>query len=136
MLSRRKSRVLVIQALYSQEFNQRDMGSLLDFPWYEYQGNDRDEKLLFSRMLLHGVVEHLVEIDDQIKKHLNHWEFERLNKLDLGIMRLGCYELVYTGDTPAQIIINEAVEIAKDFGSDQTFKIINGVLDAIRKEHG
>ncbi len=132
MLSRRKSRVLVVQALYSQEFNRQDMGSLMDFPWYDYSGDDRDDRLLFSRLLLHGIVENLDDIDGQIRSHLEHWEFERLNKVDLAIMRVGAYELMFSSDTPRQIIINEAVEIAKDFGSQQTFRIINGVLDAIK----
>ncbi len=130
-LSRRKSRVLVVQALYSQEFNQQDMGSIMDFPWYEYQGEDRDDRLLFARLLLHGIVEHLENSDAEIKALLEHWEFGRLNKVDLAIMRLGAFELLHTTDTPRQIAINEAIEIAKEFGSQQTYKIINGVLDAI-----
>lgn len=131
MLSRRKSRVLVVQALYSQEFNRSDLGSLMDFSWYDYSGKDRDDKLMFARLLLHGIVENLEDVDRQIKSHLDHWEFERLSKVDLAIMRLGSYELMFSKDTPRQIVINEAVEIAKEFGSQKTFKIINGVLDAI-----
>jgi N utilization substance protein B len=130
-LSRRKSRVLVVQALYSQEFNRQDMGNLMEFPWYEYDGDDRDDRLVFSRLLLHGIVEHLEEVDAEIKSHLEHWEFERLGKVDLAIMRLGSYELMFSPDTPRQIVINEAVEIAKEFGAQQSFRIINGVLDAI-----
>ncbi len=133
MLSRRKSRILVVQALYSAELNQQDMETLMDFPWYEYLGEDRTDRLLFAQLLLHGIIEHLTDIDATIRNHLDHWEFERLSKVDLAIMRLGSYELLYAGDTPRQIIINEAIEIAKEYGSRQTFRIINGVLDAIGK---
>ena len=131
MLSRRKSRILVVQALYSQEFNQGNIGELMDFPWYDYDGDDRDDRLLFSRMLLHGVIEHLKEIDEAIRAHLQHWEFERLNKVDLAILRLGAYEISFLTDTPKQIVINEGIEIAKEFGSEQAYKFINGVLDAL-----
>ena len=132
MLSRRKSRILVVQSLYSLEFNEQDLESLTTFAWHG--GGEEAGQLQFSRLLLTGVIENLEEIDKTIKKNLLHWRFERLGKVELAIMRLGVYELLYMKEVPRQIVINEAVEIANAFASPQTFKIINGVLDAIRPE--
>lgn len=121
-----------MQALYSRELNSQDIGSLMDFSWFDRESADRDSELLFSRLLLHGIIENLETIDASISKQLQHWEVPRMSKVDLAIMRMGVYELLFTPDTPRQIVINEAVEIAKEFGAQKTFSIINGVLDSIR----
>lgn len=124
-----------MQALYSRELNEDSEENLLDFPWYEYDGSDRDDRLSFPRFILAAVLRDQQVLDDEIKKQLEHWDFERLNKVDQAIMRLGCYELMFTNDTPPQIIINEALEISKELGSGESYRIINGVLDSVSKAH-
>ena len=136
MLSRRKSRILVVQSLYSWDMNQQNAETLLTFPWYEYEGDDRSERLYFARMLLGGIIEKLPELDQAIQQSLNNWGFERLGKVELAIMRLGAYELLYAPEIPRQVVINEAVEITNEFASPKTFRIINGVLDAIQAGSG
>jgi N utilization substance protein B len=84
--------------------------------------------------MITGTIEEIDRIDAIIKKHLEHWAFERLRKVDLAILRVGCYSLLYQKDIPAGISIDEAIEIAKEYGSDDSYRFINGVLDGIQKE--
>ncbi|MGI9257120.1 MAG: transcription antitermination factor NusB [Salinispira sp.] len=134
MLSRRKSRILVFQSLYSWEFNKQERETLLSFPWYEYSGSERSANLTFSRFLLNGIMTNISKIDEIITQKLEHWDFDRLGKVELSILRLGVYELLHNREIPRQVIINEAIEIANMFASPQTFRIINGVLDAVEEE--
>jgi N utilization substance protein B len=68
-----------------------------------------------------------------IRKHLQNWDFSRLNKVDLAVLRISVYALMYQPDTAPSIIINEAIGISKEFGTDDSYRFINGVLDGIRK---
>lgn len=89
----------------------------------------------FALKLFAGVQENLEALDKIIEENLDDWEFKKLGNTEKSILRLGTYELLYT-DTDAPIIINEAVELAKSYGEDNAPKLINGVLDAIRKTKG
>jgi len=126
--------MLVVQSLYSWELNRQDRESLLAFSWYEYKGDDRDGRLQFPRLLLTGIMEHISDIDAIIRSKLDHWHFDRLGKVELSILRLGVYELLYNPEIPRQVVINEAVEIANCFATSQTFRIFNGVLDAVHAD--
>lgn len=138
MASRRKARILAFQALYAWEASGMTREELLAFPWLEESKRDQLEEDLavFSRLMIAGTLECLDEIDAAIKRHLAHWPFERLKKVDLAILRVGAYSLLHQNDIPARITIDEAIEIAKEFGTDDSFKFINGVLDGIHKEGG
>jgi len=68
-----------------------------------------------------------------INQKLEHWTFDRLRKVDLAILRVGCYSILYQKDIPAGISIDEAIEIAKEYGSDESYRFVNGVLDAIKR---
>ena len=83
-----------------------------------------------------GTIEHVAEIDEVIKRHLDSWDFKRINKVDLAILRISVYPLLYQKDLHPSIIINEAVDISKEFGSEDSYKFVNAVLDSIRKELG
>ena len=135
-MSRRKGRVLAFQALYSHEVGGVPISDLLTFSWANEEGTaDADkEEYLFARFLVTGTMEHLDEIDELVKSHLAvNWNFDRLNKVSLSILRMSVYSLLYQKETNASIIIDEAVNIAKDFGSDDSFRFINAVLDKISK---
>ena len=81
-----------------------------------------------------GTVEHLSEIDENIKKHLAaNWDFDRVNKVSLSILRMSVYSLLYQKDVGASVVIDEAIQIAKEFGADDSFRFINAVLDKIGK---
>ena len=131
MGTRRKARELALQALY-----QRDLTGD-QFPERFVQDFDAGDAEVnaFCLTLIHGVSEHREEIDGLIEKACENWRAERISKVDLNLLRLGTYELVGT-DVPARIIINEAIEIAKRFGTLDSSTFVNGVLDAIASKLG
>ena len=108
---------------------------LLLFPWEERTGKEvHNEDLLFSQLLFLGTVEHINEIDTLITKNLENWDFNRLKLVDKAILRLGTYSLLFQQDTDPRIVINEAVTIARTYGTDDSFKFVNAVLDSIKRE--
>ena len=150
-MSRRKSRILALQALYSYDVGAVPVDELLKFEWDSFETlpsesegsasqsvQDADSDTYdFARILVSGTVNHLEEVDSIIKNHLSSgWTMERMNRVSLAILRLSVYSLLYFEDMPATIVIDEAIDLAKDFGIDDSFKFINAVLDTIRKERG
>ena len=93
----------------------------------------RNKQREFALGLFEGVIENLEKIDEAIKGHLKEWDFERLGSIERATLRLGAYEIMF-GELDPAVVINEAVEITKSFGAEQSPKFINGVLDAIAKE--
>lgn len=128
---RRKARILAFQTIYSWDINNESIDELLQFSWKKEEINE--EVAGFARLLAAGTVENLAEIDQLLKNNIKNWEFDRLAKVDLAILRTSVFELKYQDDVPAGVTINEAIEIAKSFGTDDSYKFINGVLDNIRR---
>jgi len=125
------AREAVVQTLYAL-----DAGNSQAIEQFEEILKDKrikQKKAEFARNLLKGVIEHLDEIDTIIKNHLIDWDFDRLDKVDKQILRVAVYEIKFT-DTPYQIVIDEAVKIAKNFSEDKAKGFINGILDKIAKE--
>ena len=85
----------------------------------------------YLEQLVLGFIENKERIDGHIRENLEKWSFDRLAKVDRNILRLGVYELLFVEDVPNKVVINEAVEIAKIFGDDQSSKFINGVLSKV-----
>jgi len=137
MGSRRKGRILAFQALYSWDahYDQTRETSipegLLDFSWTQ-QAADEETKS-FSRLLITGTIENIKAVDEMIRNHLDNWELKRLNKVDLAIIRMSAYTLMFQTDMPPSIVIDEAIDISKEFGTDDSYRFVNGVLDGIRK---
>jgi len=125
------AREAVVQTLYAKEQGNEKAYEQLDEILKDKKV--KGPKAEFAKNLLNGVKEHLDEIDKEIKEHLIDWDFNRLDKVDKQILRVGTYELMYT-DTPYQIVIDEAVKIAKNFSEDKAKSFINGILDRIAKE--
>ena len=142
MASRRKGRILAFQALYSWDTRYSQTGEasipegLLDFSWVQSDTPEKkmDEKITaFSRLLVTGTIENIVSVDRMIQEHLENWELTRLNRVDLAVLRMSVYTLMFQTDMPPTVIIDEAVEISKEFGADDSYRFVNGVLDSIRK---
>ena len=138
-MSRRKGRVLAFQTLYSYEVGGIPLEDLLSFSWASENGvlaeDANKDEYVFARLLAAGTVEHLSEIDENIKKHLAaNWDFGRVNKVSLSILRMSVYSLLYQKDVGASVVIDEAIQIAKEFGADDSFRFINAVLDKIGKD--
>jgi len=125
------AREAVVQTLYALEQGNDD--AVKQFDELLKEKKIKGPKAEFAKKLLNGILEHLDEIDEIIKDHLIDWSFDRLDKVDKQILRLGVYELKYT-DTPYQIVIDEAIKIAKNFSEDKAKSFINGILDRVAKE--
>jgi len=134
MASRRKSRILAFQALYFWESNKVPVEELTNFAWLDEEKLKKlDEGMaVFSRMIVTGAIENINVIDDMIKKHLQNWDITRLNRVDLAILRISVYTLMFQKDIPPSIVIDEAIGICVEFGANDSYKFVNGVLDSIR----
>ncbi|MDR2479415.1 MAG: transcription antitermination factor NusB [Treponema sp.] len=135
MASRRKGRILAFQALYCWESTHIPVSDLITFSWLESEKQAAlDEGIAgFSRLLIAGTVENIKAIDSMIKKHLQHWDFSRLNRVDLAILRISVYALMFQSGIAPSIVIDEAIGISKEFGTGESFRFVNGVLDSIRR---
>ena len=135
MASRRKSRILAFQALYFWEASKAPLEELLCFSWLgeEKLSSLNEEIAIFSRMLIAGTVENINVIDKTIKDHLENWDITRIGRVDLAVLRISVYALIYQKEISPLIVIDEAIGICMEFGTDDSFKFINGVLDNIRK---
>ncbi len=134
-MARRKSRIIAFQALYSWDVNGLSLEDLLEFAWVDEATLKKlgDDNLTFSRMLISGTIENIKKIDETIESHLTNWDFSRLNKVDLAVLRISVYPLLFQQDMPSTIIIDEAIDISKEYGSDDSYKFINAILDSIKK---
>ncbi|MCL1814253.1 MAG: transcription antitermination factor NusB [Treponema sp.] len=131
MGSRRRGRILAFQALYAWDTSENKdeaQKDLLAFSWVE----GKPETTNFSRLLTAGTFENIEAVDAMIRKHLVHWDFSRLNRVDRALLRLSVYELLFQ-TTPPSVIIDEAVDISREYGTDDSYRFINGVLDGVRK---
>ena len=136
MGARRTGRVLAFQTIFSWEANGISTEDLLKFEWLDSEDEKRSQNALdFARLLAAGTVENIEKVDGTIKEHLVNWKFNRLSKVDLAILRISVYSLLYRDEIPHTVTIDEAVDIAKSFGSDESYKFVNGVLDSIRKKN-
>lgn len=132
MGSRRSARILALQGLYQLDISGRPPEEVVSFSWVEKQHDP--STLEFARGLIAGTCAHLQEIDRIIARQLEHWDLKRVSYVDRAILRFSTYSLLYQDDIPDTVIINEAVDIAKIFGTDDSYRFVNGVLDGIRKE--
>jgi len=88
----------------------------------------------FARLLITRTVEHVEEIDAVIRRHAEHWRVDRMAIVDRNLLRLATQEFIYDKETPKTVVINEAIEIARRFSSQESPQFINGILDSIKKE--
>ena len=132
MATRTQVRTAVVQMLYAIDLGNEDMTK--QSIEYLDERKIKGAKGEFANSLFQGVLEHLNEIDEVIKNHLNkEWDFSRLVQVDKAILRLAVFEILFT-DLAYQVVINEAVEIAKLLSSENSTRFINGMLDKIAKE--
>ncbi|MCJ2165387.1 MULTISPECIES: transcription antitermination factor NusB [unclassified Pseudodesulfovibrio] len=132
---RRVGRTLAFQVLYSTHFldraNPMDMDTLFDLnPMVTEQESETARD--FARALVMGVNVNLHDIDKTIQENSQHWKIERIAMVELSVLRLSLYELLFT-DIPAKVAINEAIELSKIFGDDKSRSFVNGILDGVAK---
>ena len=90
----------------------------------------------FGEELIHGVIEHIADIDARIKGLAHNWEFDRIAKIDLAILRLAMFEMIYRKDIPPVVSINEAIDLSKQFSNTDAKRFINGILDRLKDQIG
>ncbi len=135
-MSRRKGRILAFQGLYSWDVGGMTKEDVLALSWVENEKNEEvtdTETATFARVLIAGAIENQAKIDELIKANLKGWDFNRVNKVSLAILRLSVYSLLFQKDVPSTIVIDEAIDIAKEYGQDDAFKFVNAVLDNVKK---
>lgn len=126
-MKRRTAREKALQALFQMDISKIDAKEALENVLNGKEGNE------FLEDLVEGTSQHIEVIDDIISQHLERWTIDRLAKVDLNILRIGTYELIYKDDVPDNVVINEAIEIGKNYGDEKSGKFINGVLNKIKE---
>lgn len=131
--NRHLGRIVALQSLYEYEFRIQSEDTTTDIDEILNRNLDRYETAIddksFVNDLVHGVIAKQAEIDVQLQPIAPDWPIEQIARIDRSILRIGFYELLYLGEVvPPKVAINEAVELAKAFGSDNSSKFVNGVL--------
>jgi N utilization substance protein B len=135
MSNRHLARTIAMQSLYLWDFSGKDISALHGivqnvFDNFAPKFNDQG----FVEACIEGVIKNQEKIDEYITKYATEWPLDQITIVDRNILRIGVYELVFNDDIPAKVAINEAIEIAKTFGSESSGKFVNGVLGAIYKD--
>ncbi|MCM3599639.1 transcription antitermination factor NusB [Robertmurraya korlensis] len=128
-MKRRTAREKALQALFQIDMSEADPKEAILHVLEEERGDD------YLSNLVSGVVEHKSQIDEMIKEHLEKWTIERIAPVDRNLLRLAVYELVYLKEeVPSNVVIDEAIEIAKIFGDEHASRFVNGVLSKIKQQ--
>ena len=142
-MSRRKGRIIAFQALYSWDVSKSSLDDLLSFSWLQKPDDQEPdepsesakEERTFASIIISGTISHIDEIDKLIENHLSaSWSMERISRVSLAILRTSVYEILFQNGSEPRIVIDEAVNISKDYDTDDSYKFINAVLDKIGKD--
>jgi len=131
MATRHHARMAVVSLLYAYDLGNQSIADFTDEILEDKKIRNKQKE--FALELFQGVMSNLEPIDEKIIPLLKDWEFERIGAIERATLRLGAYEILYT-TLDGAVVINEALEVAKAFGTEQSTKFINGILDAITKE--
>jgi len=134
--SRRLGRVLAVQTLYPARINLAFLPDNLEKIVGLNKQDYTDETVTFAKILLELAEKHLEEADELIRTVLENWEWDRLCAMDRAILGVAVLELLYLPEVPAKVVINEAIEIAKEFSTEKSGMFVNGILDSIAKDKG
>lgn len=131
-MRRRKARELALRMLYQMETNSEDTDRALaryceSFPYQQ-------DVIDYTWVLLSGIEREKDAIDGLIKSASDNWRLDRITYVDINILRLGIYEMLYSEDVPPKVAIDEAIEIGKKYGNEDSREFINGVLDRVLKD--
>ena len=132
MRKRTESRECALKVLYQAEMTRRPMEAAMKNFWEGSPLEDQTVRDFTGRIVL-GIEQKSQEIDDKITQYATNWQLKRMAVIDLTVLRIGVYELLFAPDIPPKVSINEAVELAKKYGDLESSKFINGILDKIHK---
>lgn len=138
--NRHLGRIIALQTLYEQDFRHDCDDKTFNLAEVLQRNIDRYRDMLedraFVERLVNGVDKLTAKLDELLQPIAPEWPISQIARMDRVILRMGAYELLHEKDTPPKVVINEAVELAKGFGGDNSSKFINGVLGTVLKEHG
>ena len=127
-MKRRTAREKALQALFQIDISKVEVSDAIEHVLEEEAGDEYLDKLVY------GTVQHQAEIDEEIKIYLEKWSIDRLAAVDRNLLRLAVYELKYCKEeVPVNVVLDEAIEIAKLYGDDQSSRFINGVLSKVKQ---
>jgi len=140
---RRTAREMAVQMLYQSDLGGSALPHIFaSFDLAEYLGGDLarqrrrvEDAFEYAQALVRGTVDHREEIDAMIRGQADNWRLERMPAVDRNILRLAIYEMLYEQETPKLVVVDEAIELAKKFGSEQSGRFVNGLLDGLLKQH-
>ncbi len=131
MGARRKGRELALQALYLLDVTTDPPPEALHRFWHHCESSSPARE--FATQLVSGVQENRDQIDQLVGEVADNWRLERLSRVDLNVIRIAVYELMASPDLPAQVAINEAIEVARRFGTEESASFVNGILDPLAR---
>ena len=126
---RRKARENALKMLYAREVGQHDVEEAIGTYWEHFE--EHTEGREFSDLIVRGTTERLEQIDDAIQQVSTHWKISRMACVDRNILRMAAYELQHVQEVPKRVTLNEAIEIAKRYGAEDSWAFINGILDKL-----
>jgi len=136
MPSRRRSRQRALQILYLWDARRQPVAEATAAYFdtlYSEESGTKPQPDAFVDRLVTGAVEHMEELDRRITQHAEHWRIERMPSVDRNILRLAVYEMMHS-DTPAAVVIDEALELARRYSNEESVQFVNGVLDAVHRD--
>ncbi|WP_126427523.1 transcription antitermination factor NusB [Brevibacillus marinus] len=129
-MKRRTAREKAVQCLFQIDMAQVGLSEAIEM----VMEGEEEEGLDYLTFLVEGTIQHLPQIDHELKKYLRGWQLERIANVDRAILRLAFFELMYEPELPEKVVLNEAVELAKRFSDEQSYRFVNGVLSSFLKE--
>ena len=133
-MNRKKSREKAMELLFSITLSKDSVEEAMEVFVYNYEGNIKELDLDYIKALLEGVEANKNEIDSIIERNLQNWKLDRISKINLTILRVGVYEIVFDENIPNKVALNEAIELGKIYSDEKSVSFINGVLDKVLKE--
>jgi N utilization substance protein B len=132
MGKRRRAREAAVQYHFWRDLQRGEAPEKIDEFWEFCPATPRVRE--FAQPLIEGMVAHLPEIDERIRRYCENYEFRRISAVDRNVLRLAIYEMLFRDDIPPVVSINEAIELAKTFGGAESGRFVNGILDRVRKD--
>jgi N utilization substance protein B len=133
---RHQAREAALQILYFWQMGGVQPSAAIGSFFSEHQPEATDATRVFAESLVYGTIGHIADLDRLIEQHSKNWRLERIAVIDRLVLRMAAFELQHQPETPAPIVMNEAIELARTFSGDESVPFVNGVLDAMRKAMG
>lgn len=132
-MNRKKSREVTMKLLFQISINKEEVQEAIHGFLDNHEEKSEDIDIDYVQRVLDGVLENLTEIDNYIEQYLINWKMNRISRINLAILRICTYELLFEKDIPGKVSVNEAIELAKKFSEESSVSFVNGVLDKIIK---